>query len=399
MNYKEAINYLYTREKFGIKLGLENINELLEKLDNPQNKYKTIHVAGTNGKGSVCAILTQILIDNGYKVGTYNSPHLIDFEERIRINNIPIKKTELAKLTTKIKPKITNHTFFEVTTALAFKYFEEQKIDIGIIEVGMGGRLDATNTIIPEISIITNISLEHTEHLGDKIEKITYEKAGIIKPNVPVVTGTKDIALKVIKLISKKRKSKLYTPKESNLKTSLLGKFQKQNLSLAIEAIKILQKKGFKINRINDSLQKVKWPGRMQKYENILFDCAHNPDGVKKLTEELKQIKYKNLILVTGIMKDKDITHMIKPLEKLANKTILTQPKLPRAAKTSELKSFLDKDSIQIPNVKKAIEKAKFLAKKDDLILITGSIFTIGEAFEALGIKPFTTSKEKTSFK
>lgn len=404
MDYETALNYLLNREKFGMKLGLKNIKNLLNKLDNPQEKFKTIHVTGTNGKGSTCSFIFEVLKNQGYKVGLYTSPHLVNFRERIRINNDLISKDDIIKYVEIISPLVENETYFEVITALAFLYFKDKKIDFGVIEVGLGGRLDATNVIKPEVSVITKISLEHTLHLGNNIKKIAFEKSGIIKSNVPVVTGSSGETLGVIRRISRKKNSKLYVVNKNynNYVTSLNGKYQKLNASIALKTLKILQKKGIVISEksIIDGFFNANWPGRMQFIDdNFLVDCAHNPDGVIALCDSLDDLRIKNkideIILITGIMKDKDIEMMCKYFEKSVDEFIITKPKIQRSSDTIEIKKFITKKNIEIDEVSEAviygIKRRKELINlgKNILLVIAGSIFLVGEAFEYLQIKPF----------
>ncbi|NQV00039.1 MAG: bifunctional folylpolyglutamate synthase/dihydrofolate synthase, partial [Parcubacteria group bacterium] len=235
MDYKQAIEFLYKLQGKKYNLDLKLIKSLLKKLGNPEKDLKVIHVAGTNGKGSTCAILSSILQQAGYKVGMYTSPHLTKFNERIKINNKDITNKDILKYFNKILPYYSKETFFEFTTALAFLYFKEKNIDFLVLEVGLGGRLDATNIITPLVSVITNISLEHEQYLGKDIKKIAYEKAGIIKNNIPCVTGASKEALNTIKKIAKKRNSKLYIVKKDgkNLKLNLNGEFQRHNALIA----------------------------------------------------------------------------------------------------------------------------------------------------------------------
>lgn len=388
MSYNNALEFIYSRESFGIKLGLSNIKNLLKKLNNPHEDLKFIHIAGTNGKGSCCAMISSILQEQGYKVGMYTSPHLVDFEERIQINNRKILKKELTDLVKKIKPIVKNHTYFEVVTAMAFQFFKEKEVDFVVAEVGLGGRLDATNVITPLISVITNISLEHKDHLGDTIEKIAFEKAGIIKKNIPTVTAAEDPALKVIKKISKKRNSKLSTVKLNNkIKTNLNGSFQLINASTSLKAIKLLQEQGIEIsiNSIIKGLNRVIWPGRMQFIsKNTLLDCAHNPAAAETLAKDIKRQKYKKLTLVIGILKDKDIKNIINTLSPLANHIIITKPNTERAADPKIISKHINKSYAIIPDLKEALEFAKSMTKKDDLLLITGSVYTVGEAMQNL---------------
>ncbi len=407
MSYEQTLKQIYSlkgsEHKGHFNLSLKNIKLLLKKLNNPQNSLKVIHIAGTNGKGSVCAMLSSILKEANYKVGMYTSPHLKDFRERFLINNKKISEEDIVKYYKKIKPLITSQTFFEVITAMAFLYFRDKKVDYLIAEVGLGGRLDATNTIEPIISVITNIGLEHQEYLGETIEKIAFEKAGIIKNKIPVITGTKGAALKVIKKIAKKNNSKIYhNGKSTNIPLKLNGDFQLENASIAIETIKALNKHynlKIKTDTIKKGLLKTIWHGRLEYIgvskrnpmcqkssiskhieKNILVDCAHNLDAVKALKKELNKIKkgYEKLYLIIGILKDKDHKSILKELAPLANQTILVKPSIPRALEPRILAKDL-KNYIIIEDAKKALKYAKRIAKDNDLILVTGSIYVVGE--------------------
>ena len=391
MNYKECIEYIYGRQLFGMKLGLENISRLMLKLKNPETKFKSIHIAGTNGKGSTAAMLERVLRDAGYKTGLYTSPHLVDFKERIRINGKKIKEENLIKIVEKIKPLIKDETFFEVVTAIAFEHFKNEEVNIAIIEVGLGGRLDATNVIRPELSIITNIALDHTQHLGHEIDKIAYEKAGIIKRNSIVVVPKKIKGLKIIKKIATLRDAELTFSEKGSRKVGLIGEYQKSNAGLVISAVNILNKKGFSISdeNIDYGLINAKWPGRMQYVKDwLLFDCAHNPEGIENLVKELKNVE-KDIYFIIGIMKDKDIEEMCGMLKGIGKEYILVQPKIERAATPSEIKEFLNEKIMIIPEIDKALEYAEIKAKNGGLVVVTGSIFTIGESFGVLGLEPF----------
>jgi len=367
-------DWLYSLQGRGSVLGLERVKELLSKLNNPQSNLKCIHVAGTNGKGSTCAILSSILKEADYKVGMYTSPHLKRFTERIQINGEEITQPELNRLIEKIKPLVTDQTFFEVTTAIAFQYFKEQDVDFAILEVGLGGRLDATNVITPLISIITHISLEHTHILGKTIEEIAKEKAGIIKENIPVITLAKN---KTIKEIAKQKHSEIFIPKIPKLNLNLKGEFQLENASLAIKAAELLN---INSESIKKGLESVKWPGRLEFLEkNVLVDCAHNPEGIAALKKEIKKLNYEKIITVTGILKDKDKKTMITQLSEFSDYIIFTKPNTERAEEPEELKKLTNTRNEIIIDVKKALKKAKKLANPDDLILITGSIYIVGE--------------------
>ncbi len=386
MNYKQVLKELYSLDSPKFTQTLINQKALLKKLKNPEKELKCIHVAGTNGKGSVCAMLSSILTDAGYKVGMYTSPHLKKFNERIRINNKLITDKDIAKLYLKVKPHITNQTFFEITTSMAFLYFNEKKVDFIVLETGLGGRLDSTNVIKPLISIITNVGMEHTEHLGNSIEKIAYEKAGIIKKNIPVVTAAEGIALAAIKKTSNKKNSPLIIIKKNKIKKiklNLNGKFQITNAAIAEKTIDTLKNNyNIKINKknITNGLKNTKWPGRFQFInKNTLVDCAHNPDGFKLLVKELKNINYNKLILVVGFSNDKDINSISKIIKNKASKTIITKSSNERAAEPKIIKKYFNKNAIIINNPKNALKYAKKAAAKKDLILITGSIFLVGE--------------------
>ncbi len=390
MNYQQTLKYIYSlkgsEHKGDFNLSLKNIRVLLKKLGNPEKELRVIHVAGTNGKGSVCAMLSSILKESGYKVGMYTSPHLKDFRERFLINNKKISKKDLIKYFNKVKPFITDQTFFEVITAMAFLYFKDKKIDFLVCEVGLGGRLDATNVVKPMVSVITNIGLEHQEYLGETIKKIAYEKAGIIKKNRPTVTGARGTALRVIKKVAKQKNSKLYLDgKPIKAKLKLGGDFQLENASVAVETIKRLnQYYNLRINKnnIKNGLLRTIWHGRLEfTAKNTLVDCAHNLDAVKALKKELKKIKrrYKKLYLIIGILKDKDYRGMLKELVPLIDKVILVKPKILRTLNPKILAKDIKRNYIIIEDIKEALKYAKKIAKKDDLILVTGSIYVVGE--------------------
>ena len=385
MNYKLALEELYSMKEWKFKLGLKNMKVLLKKIGNPEKKLKCIHVTGTNGKGSVCAMINSVLIDAGYKVGMYTSPHLKKFNERIRINKKFISNKDVAEYYLRVKRHVTNQSFFEITTAMMFLYFYERKIDFAVLEVGMGGRLDSTNVIVPLISIITNIGYEHTHRLGKTLGKIAYEKSGIIKNKVPVVTGAHGIALQTIKKIANRRNSKLVTARKKNkFKLGLKGNFQQQNAAIALAALELLNNENkIKINKANikNGLKKARWPARFQFIsKNTIIDSAHNPDGFKVLFNELKNLKYNRLILVAGFSKDKDIkkiSEIIKSNKKI-REIIVTQADNERAMAAEEAKQYF-KNPIIIKNSKKAFDYAKKIAGKNDLVLVCGSIYMVGE--------------------
>ncbi|MFH0926690.1 MAG: folylpolyglutamate synthase/dihydrofolate synthase family protein [bacterium] len=439
MSYEKALSNLYDLQKYGIKFGLHNILTLLKKLENPHLSQRFIHITGTNGKGSVSSMIHSILSAAGYKVGLYTSPHLLDFSERMKINNNCIFKSEVIRLSELLFQIIEEErktdtefspTFFEVITAMAFQYFFEQAVDYTILEVGMGGRLDATNAIDhPLVTIVTNVGLEHEEFLGDSIEKIAQEKFGIIKVNSVLVSGIEqDVLIKRLKDVNKERgisdyyqlgKDINYEKKRADkkgclfdlrirgkeyndLEMSLLGSYQIMNASLAVGAIQGLRCKGVHIEDkdIYKGLKTTFWSGRMHLISHepdILLDGAHNVPGALKLSENLlKLFEGQKKIFILAIMRDKNIKGILDILLPLAEVVIFTKANINRSATPEELSHIL-KGSLILNSqqtqyaiketIVEAIDYARQLAKKNDLICITGSLFTVGETLAILGIK------------
>jgi dihydrofolate synthase/folylpolyglutamate synthase len=413
ISYGEAIQYLYSLQKYGIKFGLSKTSNLLKAFGNPHQGQKYIHIGGTNGKGSVSAMLESILIKSGMKVGFYSSPHLVRFTERFKINGKEIAPDKAAALVRDLRDMINPHhppTFFEVTTAMALIYFAMEKTDISIMEVGMGGRLDATNVIRPVVSAITNISLEHQQFLGSRLIDIAGEKAGIIKRGVDLVTAaTQPSVIRLFKSICEKSRAPFWrVGKDVNFRTmgkklhyyglkrrfmglelNLKGRYQNRNAALALAVIEILERKGFKISShdITEGLKETTWPGRMHFVSRkpiIVLDGAHNPNAMKELAESIERdFRYRSLILVIGIMSDKDIWKILKRIVPMADYVIYTNPDYYRSASPESLMneaSALHKPGKIVAKISDAIDIAKAMAKPDDMILITGSLFTVGEA-------------------
>jgi dihydrofolate synthase/folylpolyglutamate synthase len=412
-SYRESIKYLYGLQKYGVKFGLSKTYGLMKRLGNPHHGKKYIHIAGTNGKGSVSAMLESILSKAGMKVGFYSSPHLVRFTERFRINRKEINQRRVAELTDRLRDIIDPNnppTYFEATTVIALTYFAEENTDISVMEVGMGGRLDATNIIKPVVSAITNISLEHQAFLGPRLIDIAGEKAGIIKKGVDIVTAaTQPSVIRLFEGICAEKKAPFWRLGKDvryrsigsglsyygfkrtfrDLDVSLKGSYQKRNIALAIAIIELLEKKGFKIRSkdIKEGLKETIWPGRLHLVSEaplIVLDGAHNPAGIRGLAEAVeKAFSYKRLILVIGIMKDKDIGHMISRLVPMADYVICTSPEYYRSADSADLMKIAYPHGRPVeafPVISKAIERAKEMAEPQDMILITGSLFTIGEA-------------------
>ncbi|MBS3110408.1 bifunctional folylpolyglutamate synthase/dihydrofolate synthase [Candidatus Woesearchaeota archaeon] len=408
LDYESSIQFLdRIQMQKGMKLGLANMTRALQLTDNPQLQYKVIHVTGTNGKGSVCAMLDAILTSAGHKVGRYISPHLVKINERIMINGREISDEKFAELVNYVRPYLrkVDLTYFEILTLMAFLHFRDEKVDFAVVEVGMGGRLDATNTAQPILSIITNIDFDHTKHLGGTIAEIATEKAGIIKENATVVTGCTGDALAVIKETCQAKRSKLVplaTHKVQrrilnigdlkNVSLSLKGEFQHQNAKVAVTAAKAMQTMGIDLpdRSIKIGLASAEWPGRLDFIENnVLVDCAHNPAAINVLVIELKRLQsvFDRMVLVFGAMKDKDYQGMIEELCPLADKVFLTKVKEERAAEPEELAKEVKqytKNFALTANVADAVELARSEAGPRDLVLITGSIYVVGDALKYL---------------
>ncbi len=383
----QSIDWLNSLDINHSEYGLERINSFLEKIGNPQDDLKYVHVAGTNGKGSVCAMISSILTLQGYKVGLYTSPHLKKLNERIKINGKDISDEKLESILKYLRESYTNQTFFEVLTAAAFMYFSSEKVDVVILETGLGGRLDATNVIVPVVSIITNITLEHTAMLGETVQKIAEEKAGIIKKNIPAITLATGDALTTIKENASKKNSKLIIPGQIPLSfaLNLAGEFQKDNARIVFAAIQQLKKSGFIVSdkSIKEGFNSVIWPGRMQFIEkNVLVDCAHNPGAFLALKESILRIKKeKNLekiIFVLGLLADKDRNSIIDTVSSFADYIIFTHPESPRAVEPEMLAKFSKIPSEIAYDPRHALKKAKKLSNPEDLIVVAGSFYLTG---------------------
>jgi len=421
-DYIEAINYLYSLQRFGIKLGLHNIKRLLKLLQNPEREFISIHIAGTNGKGSTSSFIASILSANGYKVGLYTSPHLVDFTERIKINGIPIPREKVVEYVKILRDEINTlkATFFETTTAIAFRYFADEKVDFAVVEVGLGGRLDSTNVIQPAVSVITNISYDHMDVLGETIEQIASEKAGIIKTKTPCITGCEDEkALSVIKKVAEENRSELIiagevsevkikeanedsikfdlkTPKNfyNDLTTGVAGKFQSKNAQLSVLTFEKLSELGFaeyKKECVYEGLLKVRelsgLRGRLEilnknEKPKIIIDVAHNYPAICQLVSELENFKGKSFLVLFGVMKDKEYEKMIKKLSEIATFAVGTQPKIGRALDAKTISTIFKENGVEstwIQDSDKAFDFILGKADEDDIVLITGSHYLVGE--------------------
>ncbi|MBM6819632.1 bifunctional folylpolyglutamate synthase/dihydrofolate synthase [Clostridium saudiense] len=421
MRYEEAMKYITEVGNFGSNYGLERTHKLLEYLGNPEKDLKLIHIAGTNGKGSTTSMITEILIGAGYKVGMYTSPFIEEFEERIQINRRNIPKETLANLIDEVKVAVDrvieegyNHpTEFEIITVLMLLYFKKEKIDFGVIEVGLGGRLDSTNVIIPILQVITSISFDHTNLLGNTLEEIAGEKAGIIKKNIPtVIYPQEEDALKVIKNKCAAMESDLYTADKDNMKfvkvvnedkpyqllkykeefnifLPLLGEHQILNLSVAMKVIEVLNNRkivNITTESIIKSIKNVTWKGRLEVLSNnpyVVIDGAHNIQGIKTLSRNIKKyFKYENLHLILGILADKDVEEMIKIITPIAKQVYAVTPNSIRAELADDLKNEIVKYNANcraFDEYEEAYLEALKNAKENDIILASGSLYMIGD--------------------
>ncbi|MEG1254768.1 folylpolyglutamate synthase/dihydrofolate synthase family protein [Clostridium sp.] len=425
MNYTEAINYIKDTAKFGSKLGLERTEKILELLGNPHKKVKTIHIAGTNGKGSTTAMITNILVHSGYKVGSYISPYIEEFEERIQINNNNILKEDLASIVTEVSKAVAevtelgygNPTEFEIITCAGFLHFMKKQVDFAVVEVGLGGRLDSTNVITPELSIIGSISLDHMNILGDTLEKIAFEKGGIIKANTNVILYPQEKPVSnIIENICKEKNAPLVKVNRENatlvevkendekriiqnvrvstekdvyeISLALLGIHQIQNCNVVINSCEALMDMGVKVTKesILSGLKTVKWPGRLEimtRNPLVVLDGAHNIDGIKKLSESIDTyFKYEKLVLIIGILADKQVDEMINIICPKAQHIIAVTPHSERAELCEDLKAKIDiyNDNCEaIMDYEEAYERALFYCGENTLLVVSGSLYMVGD--------------------
>ncbi|MCP4724568.1 MAG: bifunctional folylpolyglutamate synthase/dihydrofolate synthase [bacterium] len=412
MDFWTAEKHLYSRQMFGIKLGLSNIRKILKKMGNPEKSFRTIHIAGTNGKGSAAAIMDSILRQKGIRTGLFTSPHLVSVRERFIVNGKMIPPKDFTAIYEKIIPLLDEIpcTFFECTTAIAYEYFRQQNVGTAVIETGLGGRYDATNSISPECSVITNIGYDHMEYLGDTLEKITGEKCGIIKKNTPVVSGVKQAGCReVIEEISKKRNSPLIWVDDlvkignirpgtagtefdirvsgklhKDLYINMPGTFQLENAALALAVMSVLDYVDIEENDIIQGLKKVEWKARFQflrKEPIIILDVAHNEPGFKVLSDELlKLFPDKKVLLVVGLKDEKDAAGALEPVLRLTRKGFGVPVKGTKGIKPSLLAKPFNEKCIPFKfhnSVRSGLLSAVNSAGKDDIVLCAGSHYTV----------------------
>ncbi|WOD44420.1 bifunctional folylpolyglutamate synthase/dihydrofolate synthase [Hwangdonia lutea] len=403
MTYQDTLNWMFVQlpmyqkqGKSAYKTDLSNTVLLAYQLNNPHKNFKSIHVAGTNGKGSTSHMLASILQEAGYKVGLYTSPHLKDFRERIKINGNEISKQFVVGFIKRNKAffEANQLSFFEMTVGMAFEYFSKAKVDIAVIEVGLGGRLDSTNIITPEVSVITNIGMDHTQFLGNTLEAIAFEKGGVIKPQIPVVIGETQKETKAVfqALAEANNSNIIFADKEitNTLKSDLLGRYQSKNIKTAIQTIKVLQNKGYKISEKNIKqglLQVVKNTGLLGRWQTlndkpkVVCDTGHNREGLQHVMQQLLNEKYDVLHIVFGVVNDKDLSTIVDLLSKNAV-YYFCKPNIPRGMDAHKLKAEFNKHNLKgeaYNSVNEAYKTAFEQASLTDFIFVGGSTFVVAE--------------------
>ena len=416
MTYAESLQFLYGLQMHGIKLGLDTIESLLDRIDCPHRSYPTFHIGGTNGKGSTAAMVASIFQAAGYRVGLYTSPHLVDFRERIRVNGQLIVPDAVVDWTERLHAAMgvtLDPTFFEFTTAMAFGYFAEMDVDVAVIEVGMGGRFDATNVVTPLVSVITNVTLDHEAYLGRTISAIAFEKAGIIKPHVPIVLGNVNSdAWDIIEQAAAHQAGSTYrwgrafrtvghpltgfeyagmTVSYPNLVCPLAGRHQLENAGCAVALVELASERGFSLTEaaVRSGLRCVSWEGRLEVIEHspdLVLDGGHNPAAGAVVADYLRHYRAQHpaarIIAVVGFMRDKDRAGFFNVLLPLLNEVVVTHVQMARAATLEEIKETLKGwpgfvHSASTPG--EAVAMARGLAEPHDLICVTGSLMLVGE--------------------
>ena len=419
MDKKDILEFLYGLQMFGIKLGLDNIRQLLQSVDNPHSGCAIVHVAGTNGKGSVCAFLRALLMQGGYRVGTYTSPHLQQFNERIAIDDQQITDDQLAQLVMELRSKNPNlcATFFEFTTALALLHFARQQVDIVLLEVGMGGRLDATNVVTPLVSVITPVSLDHTGYLGENLEQIAAEKGGIIKPSVPVVIAPQqpqvlqvllDLAVKrnapawyygrdfhCAKHAQNTDKLDVVTPQTTwtDLRPRLLGAHQETNMATALMVLSCLAVHGYPVTQQQASaaVALAQWPGRLEWWPDsvtpLLLDGAHNEAGALTLSDYLSANGYGKIRWVGGFKSDKDVAKIVATLVAVTQKFYAVEPPIEQPYPNQEVVAHFQTMTVAVQcfaDVAAAVEAARCECLPGEIVVVAGSLFLVAACREYL---------------
>lgn len=434
MSFEQTVQYLYDLQKFGTKLGLDNTRLLLGLLGNPENASRFLHVTGTNGKGSVSVLSASAIQEAGIRTGLYTSPHLVSFTERIRLDGADCTEDDIVSLAEKLSALIASSmpelkpTFFEFTTAMALDYFAAKGAEAVVLEVGMGGRLDSTNVVDPLCTVITNVEMEHAEYLGDTVMDVAYEKAGIIKPGVPLVTTeTKPEVVEYLESVCRERAAPMYllghdfgcTPAGGSweggrylqrldydgpggsikgIEIPLPGGHQLMNASAAACALGVMSGMGLTVDEaaIRAGFRNVRWPGRLEVVSErplVVLDGAHNPASVKRLADSIGPVfsgRYDRLVLVLGVLADKDFIAMYDMLAPFADEVIFTKAEYERAVPPGELMRLAGghgPKAVMTESVAQALELAKADAGPGDMVLVTGSLYVIGEAKAHIGDK------------
>lgn len=444
MNYQESIEFLEKAESFGIKPGLERIEAVLKKLGNPETAYKIIHVTGTNGKGSVVAMIASVMENSGLKIGRFISPHLIDYTERIHVSGKDISREDFAKAATVVRKAAEEAaaegteplTEFELLTTMAFWYFKEAGVDYAVIEVGMGGLYDSTNVVLPVVSVITNVAMDHEKYLGNTLQDIAHQKAGIIKTGIPVVTAAQHVALKQLKKDAHEKKSRIYfygrdfeidsrqkwktgqvvvvkrkdMPKElekSLLFVPFVGAHQAVNAAVATMALSIVMKQDDRINEndLREGLARARWIGRFEIHDirgiPVVLDGAHNPAGAEALKEALEeQYPDKRRVIVFTSLQDKDTETVIQLLVRKDDLVFACEAPTPRTRKPEEIESMIDAQKLKAPHksepsVKAALDDALDAAKEGDMILVCGSLYILGDAIRWIQERELEEAEKK----
>ena len=401
MDYQQTLDWLFQQlasfqrvEQSAYNEDLGNINAICSLLNHPQNNFKSIHVAGTNGKGSTSHLIASVLQEQGYKVGLYTSPHLKDFRERIKVNGEMISQKEVVDFVNAHKEDFTEIglSFFEMSTALAFAYFSDQKVDVAVIEVGLGGRLDATNIINPELSVITNVALDHQNLLGSSVALIAKEKAGIIKEGVPVVLGatSEEVRYVVAEIAAQKGSKLILSSKNTSYESGLLGACQQENTDTVCTAIEQLRLLGWDVSEASLKLgllrvvENTSLRGRWEQISSspmVICDTGHNPHAMRSIVKQLNKMSYNKLWMVIGMVGDKDVSAILEILPKDAN-YIFCQPNIPRALSVHDLFNKAAQYSLKgqkIQNPLDALVEARKQAQQNDLIFVGGSTFVVAE--------------------
>jgi dihydrofolate synthase/folylpolyglutamate synthase len=421
MTYTAAVSYLYSLQKHGIKLGLDTMTALAGRLGMPQSRYRSLHIAGTNGKGSTAALTAAMFQAGGYRVGLYTSPHLVEFGERIRVDGRMISESDIARLTELVKsisePDVSP-TFFEFTTAMAFQYFAESQVDLAVLEVGLGGRFDATNVVSPLASAITTIALDHQQYLGNTLESVAFEKAGIIKPLVPVILGRlPGEARDTIERVAGERDAPVFClgrdfqvegemparfkysgfgMRYDELSCPLLGRHQLENCACALSLVETSRRDRLAVGEsaIREGLREVQWEGRLEIVQRdplTVLDGAHNPAAAKALADYLRTFRLSNplsrVILVLAMMRDKDHRGFVECFTGLVDEVVVTQADVTRSATADELLPLVGETwprARRNARVTGALADARRLARPQDVICVTGSLMLVGEAKASL---------------